>query len=144
VQKLSEEERRARRTKRHRAWSARPENKAKIAAKARLYRAKHPIPRKKRNADAQQRELQQRRGKLEVQAGRPRPSACDICGEVRERIVFDHCHQRGHFRGWLCDRCNTVLGFIEDDASLLMKIAAYLQRTRIATNLSSQFPLPGI
>jgi hypothetical protein len=62
-------------------------------------------------------------------AGRPRPSICDLCyGNHHLGIVFDHCHQSGKFRGWLCDRCNKVLGLIGDSPVLLRKMARYLDR----------------
>lgn len=60
-------------------------------------------------------------------AGRPRPSLCEICGTDEFRIVFDHCHMNGHFRGWICDRCNRVLGCVKDSVDLLGKMSAYLE-----------------
>lgn len=61
-------------------------------------------------------------------AGRPRPTECDICGPVAVGpIVFDHSHAHGHFRGWLCDRCNKVLGLMKDDPALLRSLAQYLE-----------------
>lgn len=74
-------------------------------------------------------------------AGRPRPDTCDICSE-NGRICYDHHHQRSHFRGWICHRCNVVLGFVKDDANLLLQLAAYLKRTQI--NTSPQLTLPGV
>jgi hypothetical protein len=65
----------------------------------------------------------------EKKAGRPRPQACDICGQRNGRhggIMFDHDHKTGTFRGWLCHRCNTVLGFVNDDPALLQKLIDYL------------------
>lgn len=77
-------------------------------------------------------ERQRREARLAELAGRPRPDVCDICGEHNSRrgdvIAFDHCHKHGHFRGWLCDRCNTSLGAAEDNPSLLRKMADYLER----------------
>jgi hypothetical protein len=75
-------------------------------------------------------------------AGRPKPDVCDICFKKIGNIVYDHCHKRGHFRGFLCDRCNTVLGLMEDNDTLLVAMAAYLKHNRI--NHSAQFALPGI
>jgi hypothetical protein len=77
----------------------------------------------------------------EILAGRPRPNSCEACGE-EGRIMFDHCHTRGHFRGWICGKCNTVLGFVKDDTSRLLKLAAYLKFNAI--NQSPQFSLPGV
>ena len=60
-------------------------------------------------------------------AGRARPTNCDLCGDAAiGQICFDHCHNSGKFRGWICDRCNKVLGLIKDSRELLLKMAAYL------------------
>lgn len=78
-------------------------------------------------------ERQRREKRLAEIAGRPRPNVCDICEEPNTRrndvIAFDHCHKHGHFRGWLCDRCNTTIGAAEDKPELLRKMADYLERT---------------
>lgn len=42
-----------------------------------------------------------------------------------------HEHVTGKFRGWLCRRCNTVLGMIEDDTNLLEMLIAYLDKNQI-------------
>ena len=92
---------------------------------------------RKRKADPEgqrARELRwraKREAKLAVAAGgRPRPATCDLCGGSHGGIVFDHCHASGDFRGWLCDRCNKVLGLVYDDATLLQRMATYLQERR--------------
>lgn len=64
-------------------------------------------------------------------AGRPRPKVCEECGKPPRKggyISFDHCHQSGKFRGWLCTRCNTILGLAGDDPEVLQKLADYLRR----------------
>jgi hypothetical protein len=60
-------------------------------------------------------------------AGREKPEFCEICNENKFRIVFDHCHELGHFRGWICDRCNRVLGIVKDSVELLGKLSTYLE-----------------
>jgi hypothetical protein len=71
-------------------------------------------------------------------AGRPRPTICELCNEDprfsnptfgNHKILFDHCHVKGHFRGWICDRCNKVLGLVRDNHELLLRMAAYLKGT---------------
>jgi hypothetical protein len=62
------------------------------------------------------------------EAGREKPDICDICGLNEFKIVFDHCHTKGHFRGWICDRCNRVLGIVKDDCELLSKMKDYLEK----------------
>lgn len=61
----------------------------------------------------------------EEKAGRPKPKNCEVCGEDSQ-ICFDHDHKTGDFRGWLCHKCNKILGFSRDDPKLLVKLAKYL------------------
>lgn len=71
----------------------------------------------------------QREERLKI-AGRPQPEVCDICRESEFRIVWDHCHAKGHFRGWICDRCNRVLGLVRDNQTILLSMAEYLEEDR--------------
>jgi hypothetical protein len=54
---------------------------------------------------------------------------CAICGREkpfarwRRELVIDHCHTTGAVRGLLCNRCNTHLGWYEEN---LDKIKGYL------------------
>lgn len=47
---------------------------------------------------------------------------CQCCGkhesELSKRLVIDHNHTTGKFRGFLCDNCNRGIGFLEDSAYL--------------------------
>jgi hypothetical protein len=59
-----------------------------------------------------------------------RPSlddCCEICGS-KERLVFDHDHQTGKHRGWLCHKCNRLLGQANDNIKILEAAIAYLKR----------------
>ena len=71
--------------------------------------------------------------KLEKIAGRLRPSKCELCGKIGKsgRIYFDHNHRTKKFRGWLCVRCNTILGLANDDISLLKLLIKYLETGEI-------------
>lgn len=109
------------------------ENPEKRAAKQSRYQAKkgkeQGLLESRRNHVT---ERQRRETRLAELAGRPRPLVCDICNEPGARdgvIAFDHCHTHGHFRGWLCDRCNTTLGAAEDRPDLLRKMADYLEQS---------------
>jgi hypothetical protein len=137
------------------AWKeANPE---KVAEYSKRYAAKHPETHKKAaqkyreihleeirerdrwahhrirriNPEAEKARLQRWKDrqskKLEAMAGRPRPDFCEICGEFHLRIVFDHCHVSGEFRGWLCDRCNKILGLVKDSPDILLALAKYLK-----------------
>lgn len=76
----------------------------------------------------------------EAEARRPKPDHCEICGDASTKIHFDHCHQRGVFRGWICYNCNHALGCVHDDADRLRKLIAYLERTK--DYISPQLELP--
>lgn len=87
------------------------------------------------------RQVARRIARQEAEARRPKPECCDVCGAIDD-IHFDHCHQRGIFRGWLCHACNTVLGLLNDDPNRLRMLTAYLERTKDL--VSPQLTLPGI
>lgn len=137
------------------AWRA--ANPEKVLEQARRYREKHPETNKKAKDKYRQRNLffiretdklnkryvrtvtpedsakssrayaERQRAKQIAIAGRPKPETCEICNELNIRIVFDHCHTKGHFRGWICDRCNRVLGLVKDSSDLLLKLSRYLE-----------------
>lgn len=64
-------------------------------------------------------------GRKEKEAGRPRSETCEICYRVTN-TDFDHAHETGLFRGWICRSCNLALGMVKDDAALLRRMADYL------------------
>ena len=56
-------------------------------------------------------------------------SHCAVCGiqfSDKSKRSLDHCHETGKVRGFLCRRCNSVLGFVNDDQAILGKLAKYL------------------
>lgn len=66
-----------------------------------------------------------RKGSQKLEVVYEKPAACEVCGEGGQ-ICYDHCHETDTFRGWLCQRCNTILGFAKDDVERLRKLADYL------------------
>jgi hypothetical protein len=56
-----------------------------------------------------------------------KPEQCEICGAFG-RICFDHDHNTDKFRGWICWRCNAVLGLVKDSADLLEALKKYIQK----------------
>jgi hypothetical protein len=86
--------------------------------------------RKKRQRQKTQEHVRRKRERL---AGRPKPHTCEVCGSLgygQQGIVFDHNHITGKFRGWLCNSCNVVLGYVQDSAERLLKLALYLEKHR--------------
>lgn len=109
-------------------------NPEKKRAKQKRYQDRKPKERKLLESRRDHvTERQRREIRVTEIAGRPRPLICDICQGQNSRrddvIAFDHCHTHGHFRGWLCDRCNVTLGAVEDRPDLLRKMADYLERS---------------
>jgi len=141
----------------------RKNNPEKVLEQARRYRRKHPetnlkakekyregniekiresdkvAQAKRRKADPEGHRIRYERwrNKKEAElwdiAGRPRAETCELCLESG-MTVFDHCHDGGHFRGWICDRCNRVLGCVKDDVTLLQEMINYLEVDRGKTN----------
>ena len=136
------------------AWRKR--NPDKVNAQARRYRKKHPdkikaikdrhrannlerirkreaVQARVRRADKPAQALRMARFKARKEAerillaGRPRADVCDVC-EESGKTVFDHSHSSGEFRGWICNRCNKVLGLVYDDKAVLLALVHYLER----------------
>lgn len=64
--------------------------------------------------------------KLENIAGRKKPNKCELCGR-KGRICFDHDHKTGKFRGWICIKCNSTLGMVEESTRILNLIIKYIK-----------------
>lgn len=47
--------------------------------------------------------------------------------ETPKKLVLDHCHKTGTFRGWLCSKCNLALGHARDSESHLFGLIKYLK-----------------
>lgn len=48
-------------------------------------------------------------------------------GDKQTKPHIDHCHTSLKVRGLLCNRCNTVLGLVTEDKSLLSNLIEYLK-----------------
>lgn len=62
---------------------------------------------------------------LELIAGRKKPECCELCGR-KLKICFDHDHNTGKFRGWICVKCNVALGMVEDNIQTLELMMKYI------------------
>ena len=55
---------------------------------------------------------------------------CRICNGTNWdniALAVDHDHQTGSVRGLLCNRCNTVIGLLNESPDLLSKIQKYME-----------------
>ena len=58
-------------------------------------------------------------------------NSCAICGlQNKERygLHVDHCHHTGKIRGLLCSNCNSGIGNLRDNITLLYKAIEYLEK----------------
>lgn len=55
---------------------------------------------------------------------------CKICGidqtKLKIKLTVDHDHKTGKIRGLLCHKCNSVLGYANDDIEIFKNIIKYL------------------
>lgn len=56
--------------------------------------------------------------------------SCEICGSAEKKLVVDHDHSNGEFRGMLCHSCNTAIGKLGDSVDRLKSAIGYLEKTR--------------
>lgn len=54
-------------------------------------------------------------------------SKCYICEDLLIKPHVDHCHKTNRVRKLLCVRCNTGLGSLRDDVSIMEKCIAYIK-----------------
>jgi hypothetical protein len=59
-------------------------------------------------------------------SGRPRRDGAAPANTVK--LVVDHCHTSGATRALLCNRCNTAVGYVENNADLLALAAEYVRQ----------------
>lgn len=56
---------------------------------------------------------------------------CAICGvtdrNADKALGIDHSHETGDLRGLLCSKCNSGLGFFNDNISILLAALKYLR-----------------
>lgn len=121
--------------------------RARNLDRVRAIDAERAQQRRKRDPEGNRRRVkafkERQHTKRVIIAGRPRPDHCELCRRKGRdahgfRIVYDHCHTSNKFRGWICDRCNKVLGLILDDPSLARKMAKYLETHRTKTDKPGQ------
>jgi len=53
-------------------------------------------------------------------------SKCKICNIECDKLCIDHCHTTGEIRGLLCKKCNSALGFFDDNLDNLTNAIKYL------------------
>jgi Recombination endonuclease VII len=66
---------------------------------------------------------------------------CDCCGchesSCKTRLVIDHDHDTGDFRGWLCNTCNLSIGKLGDTPEQVWAAYCYLAPSHSAIALQA-------
>jgi hypothetical protein len=57
------------------------------------------------------------------------PKLCGICGTTK-LLRLDHSHRSGMVRGWLCARCNLLVGILEKNPKWIKPAIAYIRGHR--------------
>lgn len=56
---------------------------------------------------------------------------CKGCGQhesiLSRPLCVDHCHTTNKVRGLLCSSCNSAIGFVKDDVTVLLNLIEYLK-----------------
>jgi hypothetical protein len=63
---------------------------------------------------------------------------CAICDTAPLSLCIDHDHITKKIRGLLCSKCNSGIGFLNDDLKLLKRAVGYLENGVLGTSLSRQ------
>lgn len=50
------------------------------------------------------------------------------CCEKESELVIDHNHKTGIFRDLVCNKCNTIIGLLDEDKEMIKKILNYIQK----------------
>lgn len=77
------------------------------------------------------------KAKREFELNNPRPEIgsqfhCPVCQKTTtvtkgRDVVLEHCHHTGTIRGYLCNRCNTGIGVLNDDENILKRAIRWIQ-----------------
>ena len=55
---------------------------------------------------------------------------CPICLRPSKKYYLDHDWNTQAFRGWLCNKCNSGLGSLNDDIGTLQRAIKYLEQRK--------------
>jgi len=75
--------------------------------------------------------INKRRDYLKKSVTEPKPqpgTRCSCCGRITHKFEFDHDHETGEFRGYVCKDCNVGFGKFGDSLFGLLNAVSYLAR----------------
>lgn len=84
-----------------------------------------------KEADKGKKEAMKLAKELGIPYKAPEGTKCALCGKLPKKgdeLVFDHCHKKKAFRGYLHNSCNRALGVLGDDVSGIINCINYLNK----------------
>ena len=66
-----------------------------------------------------------RKGQVAPEPGTP----CECCGDSTSTLNWDHDHETGEHRGWICSNCNTGIGKLGDTLKGVQQAVDYLENS---------------
>ena len=79
------------------------------------------------------------KARLEYEKAHPRPSIgdpfhCPVCErtiirQYKNDVTLDHYQVNGKIRGWICRQCNSSIGMMDEDVSILTRAIQWIQGT---------------
>ncbi len=107
-----------------RAWRRSNPERARAHTKRGVakFEAAHPL-----QTQARKRELQRRLVGAVGATSEKRCGPCQVCTLPTAELHWDHDHETGEFRGWLCHSCNVALGLFKDSPLILKSALQYLE-----------------
>jgi len=62
------------------------------------------------------------------------PFYCPVCEntiirQFKNDVTLDHSHIDGKVRGWICRQCNSSIGMMDEDVSILQRAIKWIQGT---------------
>ena len=60
------------------------------------------------------------------QTAPPPGTPCECCGDSTSTLNWDHDHETGEHRGWICSNCNTGIGKLGDNVEGVLQGLTYL------------------
>ena len=116
-------------------------NREKILARSKLWRKKNPDKVRKYQSDLEKYKMVKRCYRHSITKDifkemiKQCNNRCSICGilftmeKQSNSPHIDHDHKTKRVRGILCSKCNTAIGFFNDDISVLDSAISYLKNT---------------
>ena len=84
----------------------------------------------RKHSDSTKKDAIKKKGYTKPPVGTP-CACCEIPmthGTTMTGMCFDHDTTTSEFRGWICKKCNTVIGFLGDNIEGIEKLIKYLEK----------------